>query len=95
MEDTDACAKQYRCATTFYLLSMLAVQFDVVIDHDVSAPGHGNDIVDGLNTVDKRFLRSAMFRILFPEEAMNSKNECRKHLQHHADNISSVITEKS
>ena len=73
MEDTDSCAKQYRCATAFYLLSRLAVQFDVVIDRAVGAPGHGKGVVDGLNALDKMFLCSAMFCILFPEETMNSK----------------------
>mgnify|MGYP003340820577 CR=1 FL=1 len=42
---------------------MLALKFDIVIDCAVGAPGHGKDVVDGLNAVDKRFLRTAMMRI--------------------------------
>ncbi len=82
-----------------------------MIDRTVGAPGHGKYVVDGLNAVDKRFLSNAMFCILFPEETKNSKSmqfhtatvtesfsfaeECRKLLQNHADNMSSVITENS
>jgi hypothetical protein len=111
MEDTDGCAKQYRSATALYLLSMLALQFNVVIDRAVGAPGHGKDVVDGLNAVDKRFLRNAMFRILNPEETSTNNSmqshsatshatfsfaeECRNLLQNHANNVSSVLTSKA
>jgi len=35
------------------LLSVLACDFGVVIDRAIGAPGHGKDIVDGLNATDK------------------------------------------
>eukprot|EP00957_Ditylum_brightwellii_P137269 10465349-Ditylum_brightwellii.AAC.1 len=56
MEETDGCAKQYRCAAAFNLLSMLAMQYNIVIDRAIQAAGHGKDVVDGLNAVDKRYL---------------------------------------
>jgi hypothetical protein len=57
-DDTDGCAKQYRCGNALYLLSVLSCKFKIVIDRAVGAPGHGKDLVDGLNATDKKFLRS-------------------------------------
>ncbi len=66
-QDTDGCGKQYRCGTALYLLSLLASQKHVVIDRAIEAPGHGKDIVDGLNATDKRFLKGKMCLIGSPE----------------------------
>ena len=66
-EDTDGCGKQYRCGTALYLLSMLACTFDVTIDRAIGAPGHGKDVVDGLNATDKCYLRKMMCMIGTPE----------------------------
>ena len=111
MEDTDGCAKQYRSASSLYLMSAISMKYDVVIDRAIGAPGHGKDVVDGLNAVDKRYLKTAMFRIINPEEngsekTMNSHSatatgsvsfaeECKTILQHHADHVSNVLTSKS
>ena len=111
MEDTDGCAKQYRSASSLYLMSAISMKYDVVIDCAIGAPGHGKDVVDGLNAVDKRYLKTAMFRIINPEEngsekTMNSHSatatgsvsfaeECKTILQHHADHVSNVLTSKS
>ena len=54
-EETDGCAKQYRCATAMYLLLLIFVRFNIVIDRVMEAPGHGKDVVDGLNATDKAF----------------------------------------
>ena len=40
-------------AKRLYLLSALAFQFDIIIDRLVDAPGHGKDVVDGMNVQDK------------------------------------------
>jgi len=37
------------------LLSILASAFGIKIDRAIGAPGHGKDIVDGLNATDKVF----------------------------------------
>ena len=52
-EETDGCAKQYRCATAMYLLLLIFVRFNIVIDRAVGAPGHRKDVVDGLNATYK------------------------------------------
>ena len=73
-EETDGCAKQYRCATAMYLLSLISVRFNIVIDRAVEAPGHGKDIVDGLNATDKAVLFKAMFCNKNPEQDHTSKD---------------------
>ena len=65
-DNTDGCAKQYRCATAIHLLSMLAMEFNITIDRDIAAPGHGKDLVDGLNACDKQYLKTMMMRIALP-----------------------------
>jgi hypothetical protein len=50
-----------------YLLSLLSAVHNIVIDRAIGAPGHGKDIVDGLNATDKRFLASKMRMIGLPE----------------------------
>jgi hypothetical protein len=39
---------------------------NIVINCAVGAPGHGKDIVDGLNVVDKAYLNKMMFRMYNP-----------------------------
>ena len=73
-DDTDGCGKQYRCGTALYLLSVLACTFGIVIDRAIGAPGHGKDIVDGLNATDKVYLRKKMCMIGTPEA---KDSECR------------------
>eukprot|EP00957_Ditylum_brightwellii_P045402 3441163-Ditylum_brightwellii.AAC.1 len=55
MEDTDGSSKQYRYASSLYLISTICMKYNIVIDCAVHAPGHGIDVVDGLNAADKRF----------------------------------------
>jgi hypothetical protein len=78
-DDTDGCAKQYRCGTAIYLLSILASTYGVIIDRAIGAPGHGKDIVDGLNATDKIYLRKMMCMIGTPEA-----NDGEKRMAAHA-----------
>ena len=50
-ENTDGCEDQYLCATALYLLSMLAHAYNIIIDCGVGSPGHGIEVVDGLNVM--------------------------------------------
>jgi hypothetical protein len=72
-DETDGCTKQYRCAKAFWLLTYLAVKYDTSIDRAIGAPGHGKDIVDGINATDKTYLASKMCLPGTPE-ANNSQN---------------------
>jgi hypothetical protein len=66
-DNIDGCAKQYNCATAVHLLSMLSVKHNITIKQAVAAPGHGKDLIDGLNAVDKMFLKELM---------MSDENRC-------------------
>ena len=52
-ENTDGFAEHYRCATALYLLSILSQSFDIFTDRRISAPGHGREIVDALDSTEK------------------------------------------
>ena len=52
-DQTDGCAKQYRCSIAYYLMSYLSTSYQIVLDRAVDAPGHGKDVVDGFNAVHK------------------------------------------
>ena len=40
-ENIDGCDKKYRCATSFYLLSILVHEYDIIIDQTIGEPVHG------------------------------------------------------
>eukprot|EP00957_Ditylum_brightwellii_P017118 1290604-Ditylum_brightwellii.AAC.1 len=111
MEDTNGCSKQYRSASSLYLSSTTSMTYGIVIDYAVCAPEYGKDVVDGLNTVDKRYLRTAMLRNSIPKEDKNVKTmschsvtpmrsasfaaECKCLLQHHGNHVSNILASKS
>eukprot|EP00957_Ditylum_brightwellii_P138635 10567162-Ditylum_brightwellii.AAC.1 len=73
MEDTDGFSKQYRSASSLYLINTICMKSSIVIDRAVGAPEHGKYVVGGLNAVDKRFSRTAMLRNSIPEDHNNVK----------------------
>ena len=56
-EDTDGLAKKYRCYLTIYLMNVLSSSYGIIMDQAMNAPGHGNNVVDGLNATRKRYLK--------------------------------------
>ena len=52
-ENTDGCDEFYRCATALYALSILSQSYNIVIESGIIAPGHGIEVVDGLNATYK------------------------------------------
>ena len=44
-ESMNGCAEQYRCATLLYLLSILAHEYNIIIDCGVGSPGHVREVV--------------------------------------------------
>ena len=57
---TNVCAKQYRCSIAYYLMSYLSTSYQIVLDRAVDTSGHGKDVVDGLNAVQKRYLDTCL-----------------------------------
>ena len=60
LEDTDSCAKQYICALVIYLMTVLSSSYGIIMYISINAPGNGNNVADGLNTTDKRYLKEQM-----------------------------------
>ena len=58
--NTDGASKQYRCANALCYLSLLSTKYNIKIERAIGAPGHGKDLVDGLNAVDKHYLKKMM-----------------------------------
>ena len=50
------------------------MEFKVVIDRQVDAPGHGKDVVDGLNAQDKVYLRKHMISSCAATESRTGPN---------------------
>ena len=48
-ESSDGFVEQYSCETALYLFSMMVHRYNIIIDRGVGAPGHGREVVDGLN----------------------------------------------
>ena len=64
--NTDGCAEQYRCATALYLMSVLSRCHSIIFDHGISAPGHGKELVDGINSIYKRYMYQLMSNVQLP-----------------------------
>ena len=56
-EDTNGCAKQYRCALGIYLMTVLSSSYGSIMDFAINAAGHGKNVVYGLNATDKHHLK--------------------------------------
>ena len=65
-ENTDVCAEQYRCAFALYLMLVVSQCYSIIIDRGISAPGHGKEVVDGLNSVGMRYIYQLMSTIQLP-----------------------------
>ena len=60
-ENADGCAEQYRCVTALYLMSFLSQRNSIIFDRGISAPGHGKEVVYGINYIDKCY----MFQLIY------------------------------
>ena len=65
-ENTDGCADQYRFAASLYLMSVLSQRHSIIFDQGISAPGHGKEVVDGLNDIYKCYMYQLMSTVQLP-----------------------------
>ena len=65
-ENNYDCYEQYRCASTIYLMSVISQCYSIIIDQGISAPGHGKEVIDGINDVDKRYIYQLMSKVQLP-----------------------------
>ena len=49
---------------TLYYLSYIASKYGIKMDRYIFVHGHGKDVLDGLNAVDKHYLKQVMKKIL-------------------------------
>ena len=47
-------------------MSVMSQCYSVIIDCGISAPGHGKEVVGGLNVIDKRYIYQLMFNVQLP-----------------------------
>ena len=70
----------------FDMMSYLSTSYQIFLDRAVDTPGHGKDVVDGFNAVQKRYLATCLRMSSTPEkdkidskrmrvEAMTEKGE--------------------
>ena len=78
---TDVCDKQYICASVVYHMSVMPQCYSVIIDQGWSAPGHGKEVVDGINPVDQRYIYQLMSTVKF-----TGSNIFGSHIQMHTGN---------
>ena len=45
---------------------VISQTYSLIIDRGISAPGHGKELVDGLNAVDKRYIYKLMSKVQLP-----------------------------
>ena len=64
---TDGCAKQYRCSIAYYLMSYLSTSYQIVLDRTVDTSGHGKDVVDSFNFVQRLYLATCLIMCSTPE----------------------------
>ena len=65
-ENTDGFTEQYRCASSLYLMSVMSQTYSIIIGRGISAPGHGKEVVDGLNAIDNRYIYQLMSKVQLP-----------------------------
>ena len=49
-------------------MSYLSTSYQIVLDRDVDTPGHGKDVVDGFNAVQKQYLATCLRMRSTPEK---------------------------
>ena len=47
-------------------MSVMSQTYSIIIDWGISAPGHGKEVVDGLNAVDKSYIYQLMSKVQLP-----------------------------
>ena len=71
---TDGWANHYCCASAIYLLSFPVLEFCIIIDREVGAPGRRKGVVYGLNSRDKLMLKLETAKLLNPELIWDNPN---------------------
>ena len=60
LEDTDVCAKMYRCGMDVSLLTVLSSIYGIIMDRAINAFVHRKNVFSGINDTGKHDLRAQM-----------------------------------
>ena len=44
-------------------MSVMSQFYSIIIDQGISVPGHGKEVVDGLNVIEKRYIYQLMSNV--------------------------------
>ena len=47
-------------------MSVVSQTYSIITYQGISAPGHGKEVVDGLNSVDKSYMYQLMYKVQVP-----------------------------
>ena len=47
-------------------MSVISQTYSIIIDRSISAPGHGKEVVDGLNAVDNSYIYQLISKVQLP-----------------------------
>ena len=83
-ENKDSHAEKYICATTLFLLSILSQVYNIMIDHVVSASGHGTVLFDGLKATGKNIFQ-LMSTMKLPDSQRYGSHLDMKYEDHRAN----------
>ena len=73
-DQTDGCAKQYKCSIAYNLMYFLSKYYQIVLDRAIDTPVHGKDVVDAFNAVQKRYLATCLRMLSMPKvDTIDSK----------------------
>ena len=70
-----------------FLFSMLSQSYNIIIDHGIIAPGHGRDVVDGMNATNNFFLVQLM-ETMKVSGSKGNETKMAMHSSTHRANIS-------
>ena len=54
-------------------MSVLSQRHSIIFDRGISAPGHGKEVVDGLNYIDKGYMYQLMSTVKLPGLKISEK----------------------
>ena len=59
-EDTYGSANQYRHPLYIYLVTVILPLYGMIMYREINKPGHGNNVVNGINSTDTSYLKGEM-----------------------------------
>ena len=68
-------------------MSVLSQRHSIIIDRGISAPGHGKEVVDGINYIEKKYIYQLMSNVQLPG-SKKFDSQIRMHYCTHKNDVS-------